>query len=130
MAVTQNASAREGQAPLHGRHSVWDGPSSEHSKRNVDMKPSEELVVIRKTYDLTLWSCQHTSRFPQNHRFVLGERIERKLYDLLELLITAPDRLRSYLFRTITFCRVAAEKPCVAGRLVQQSIAERAQRQS
>ncbi|MBI1918067.1 MAG: diversity-generating retroelement protein Avd [Planctomycetes bacterium] len=49
----------------------------------------EELVVITKTYDLILWSCHHTSRFPRNHRFVLGERIERNLYDLLETLIQA-----------------------------------------
>jgi hypothetical protein len=28
-------------------------------------------------------------RFPRNHRFVLGERIERTLYDLLETLIQA-----------------------------------------
>ena len=47
----------------------------------------EELVVITKTYDLILWSCRHTGRFPRNHRFVLGERIERNLYDLLETLI-------------------------------------------
>lgn len=44
----------------------------------------EELVVIRKTYDLILWSCNHTGKFPRSHRFVLRERIERKLYDLLE----------------------------------------------
>ena len=36
---------------------------------------------------LILWSCNHTSRFPRNHRFVLGERIERNLYNLLETLI-------------------------------------------
>lgn len=53
------------------------------------MKRNEELIVITKTYDLILWSCNHTSRFPRNHRFVLGERIERSLYDLLELLINA-----------------------------------------
>jgi hypothetical protein len=35
----------------------------------------EELVVITKTYDLILWSCHHTGKFPRNHRFVLGERI-------------------------------------------------------
>jgi len=45
--------------------------------------------VITKTYDLNLWSCNHTSRFPRNHRFVLGERIERNLYNLLETLIAA-----------------------------------------
>jgi hypothetical protein len=56
------------------------------------MSERTELIVITKTYDLILWSCQHTSRFPRNHRFVLGERIERKLYDLLETLIEAKYR--------------------------------------
>jgi hypothetical protein len=53
------------------------------------MKKNQELVVITKVYDLVLWSCNHTSRFPRNHRFVLGERIERNLYELLETLIQA-----------------------------------------
>jgi hypothetical protein len=53
------------------------------------MKKDEELTVITKTYDLILWSCNHTSKFPRNHRFVLGERIERNLYTLLETLIRA-----------------------------------------
>src|SRR6516162_7719946 len=55
----------------------------------ADLKRHEELVVITKTYDLILWSCNHTGKFPRNHRFVLGERIERNLYDLLEILIRA-----------------------------------------
>ncbi len=50
---------------------------------------TEELIVITKAYDLILWSCHHTGKFPRNHRFVLGERIERNLYDLLEILIRA-----------------------------------------
>jgi len=41
------------------------------------MKKDQELIVITKTYDLILWSCNRTSRFRRNHRFVLGERIER-----------------------------------------------------
>ena len=53
------------------------------------MKKTEELVIITKAYDLILWSCNHTSRFPRQHRFVLGERMERTLYDLLETLIRA-----------------------------------------
>ena len=53
------------------------------------MKKQEELVVITKTYDLILWSCNHTGRFPRQHRFILGERLERTLYDLLETLIRA-----------------------------------------
>ena len=36
--------------------------------------------MITKTYDLILWSCNHTSEFPRNHRFVLGERIEWNLW--------------------------------------------------
>jgi hypothetical protein len=36
-----------------------------------------------------IWSCHHTERFPLNHRFVLGERIERNLYELLETLVKA-----------------------------------------
>jgi hypothetical protein len=52
-------------------------------------KDHEELVVITKTYDLILWSCHHTDKFPCNHRFVLGERSERNLYDLLETLLKA-----------------------------------------
>ena len=36
-----------------------------------------------------IWSCNHTGKFPRNHRFVLGERIERNLYDLLEILSRA-----------------------------------------
>jgi hypothetical protein len=39
----------------------------------------QELVVMTKTDDLILWSCHHTGTFPRNHRFVLGERIERNL---------------------------------------------------
>src|SRR5215813_7993553 len=53
------------------------------------MERAQELIVVTKTYDLIVWSCQHTSRFPRNHRFVLGERVERHLYDLLETLIRA-----------------------------------------
>src|SRR5450631_1294401 len=50
---------------------------------------TDELTIITKTYDLNLWSCNHTGKFPRNHRFVLGERIERNLYELLETLIQA-----------------------------------------
>ena len=32
------------------------------------MNKQEELVIITKTYDLILWSCNHTGRFPRQHR--------------------------------------------------------------
>ena len=56
---------------------------------HTSMGKDQELIVITKTYDLILWSCNHTGKFPRNHRFVLGERIERNLYGLLETLIQA-----------------------------------------
>jgi hypothetical protein len=55
----------------------------------MSIRKDQELTVITKTYDLILWSCNHNSRFPRNHQFVLGERIERNLYGLLEILIRA-----------------------------------------
>lgn len=55
----------------------------------AERKRIDELTVITKAYDLILWSCNHTGKFPRNHRFVLGERIERNLYELLETLIRA-----------------------------------------
>ena len=55
----------------------------------VGRKQPVELTIITMSYDLILWSCNHTGKFPRNHRFVLGERIERNLYELLETLIRA-----------------------------------------
>jgi len=40
------------------------------------MKKAEELTVITKTYDLILWSCNHTSKFPRNHRPRNGDGAE------------------------------------------------------
>ena len=56
------------------------------------MKKPDELSVISQTYDLALWTVNHTSRFPRQHRHVLGDRIERHLYDVLESLIEAKCR--------------------------------------
>src|SRR5262245_27419264 len=58
-------------------------------KATRTMDRAQELTVITKSYDLILWSFHHISRFPRNHRFVLGERIERHLYELLETLLKA-----------------------------------------
>jgi hypothetical protein len=48
-------------------------------------------VNITKTYDLILWSCYHTGKFPRNHRFVLGERIEKA--NLMLEILRLPMRL-------------------------------------
>ena len=82
---------RHGMTTECGKHGT-EGSSTHEiitSLLKKSMKKDQELIVITKTYDLILWSCNHTSKFPRNHRFVLGERIERNLYNLLETLIQA-----------------------------------------
>ena len=41
------------------------------------MRQEQELIVITKTYDLILWSSNHTSRFPRKQ--VPAERAECKV---------------------------------------------------
>jgi len=48
-----------------------------------------ELQVISKTYDLILWTLNHTSRFPRSHRYSLGSRIEQRLFGLMDDLVEA-----------------------------------------
>jgi hypothetical protein len=46
-------------------------------------------VVIESMRDLLLWAAPTVAKFPRSFRFTLGERIERRLYGLLEGLIRA-----------------------------------------
>jgi hypothetical protein len=50
---------------------------------------AEELPIIQKTYDLIKWIVPILARLPRTHRFTLGDRIIKELYDLLESLISA-----------------------------------------
>ena len=45
--------------------------------------------VISKVYDLVLWLLNQIPKFPRSHRFVLGDRIENSILEVLELLIEA-----------------------------------------
>jgi len=45
--------------------------------------------VIQKVYDLLLWIIPLIGRFPRLHRFLLGDRIEVKLLEILDDLIEA-----------------------------------------
>lgn len=49
----------------------------------------EELPIIRSFYDFVLWLSPKIGKFPRDRRFVLGERMERQLYGILESLIRA-----------------------------------------
>lgn len=53
------------------------------------MKQNAELPVIERTRDLILWYVPVLNRLPRDHRYVLGERMMRGLYELLEELTRA-----------------------------------------
>ncbi|HEX5273208.1 MAG TPA: diversity-generating retroelement protein Avd [Gemmataceae bacterium] len=48
-----------------------------------------ELIVITRAYDLVLWSCQRVAKFPRSYRETLGDRLEVRLYDVLDGLLRA-----------------------------------------
>lgn len=52
-------------------------------------KALPEMVVIAKVYDLVIWSCHHIAKFSRSHRFTLGDRLEIRLYEVLEKLLRA-----------------------------------------
>ena len=62
----------------------------------------EELSVIQKTYDLIKWYIPLLNQLPRDHRFALGDRITKGLYDLLEGLIWARYARRNRLERLQT----------------------------
>ncbi|MBM4401400.1 MAG: diversity-generating retroelement protein Avd [Crenarchaeota archaeon] len=45
--------------------------------------------VVEKHYKLILWMLPKIANFPKDQRFLLADRIERILLDILELLIEA-----------------------------------------
>lgn len=51
-----------------------------------------ELTVISKTYELIVWGCHHIGKFPRSFRFTLGNRLELRLYDVLDQLLRAKYR--------------------------------------
>jgi len=53
--------------------------------RNEPRNPA----VITKVYDLFLWMLPKLAKFPKDQRYLLAERIENALLDILEILIEA-----------------------------------------
>ena len=50
---------------------------------------SDAPNAIAETYDLLKWLMPVISKFPKDKRYTLGNRIENKLLDILELLLEA-----------------------------------------
>lgn len=49
----------------------------------------DELPIIRAWYEFSAWLIPKIGKFPREHRFILGERIEKLIFSVLELLIRA-----------------------------------------
>ncbi len=52
-------------------------------------RANDEISVIVKTYDFTLWLLPHLTKFSRDHRFTLGNRLEEDALEVLELLVEA-----------------------------------------
>ena len=49
----------------------------------------QEVDAITKLYDYLKWVIPKLEKFPRNQKFLLGDRIESLLLDILDLLIEA-----------------------------------------
>ena len=49
----------------------------------------QEVSAVRKTYDFILWLMPHLAHFSRLHRFTLGDRMEERALEVLELLVEA-----------------------------------------
>jgi hypothetical protein len=62
--------------------------------------PTQQLLgrpeVIEHARTLLLWAIPAVGKFPRDHRFTLGDRIQHRLYGLLELLLRATYAARSH----------------------------------
>lgn len=43
----------------------------------------QNYPVVHKTYQFTLWVLQRTEKLPRNHRYTLGEKLQKELMELL-----------------------------------------------
>jgi len=45
--------------------------------------------IVEKMYEVNAWLLQKVSKFPKDHRFILGERLANKAFDIQDRLIEA-----------------------------------------
>ena len=51
-----------------------------------------EMVLINKFYDFAVWTGKHVAKFPRTYKFTVGDRLQNRVEDILELLIKAKYR--------------------------------------
>lgn len=60
-------------------------PTTDHVGDGSVQRPE----VVEHAHALLRWAIPAVGKFPRSFRFTLGERMERRLYELLELLVRA-----------------------------------------
>jgi len=50
-------------------------------------KEQKEVNALTKTYDLLLWIIPQLEKFPKSQKYLLGDRIETVLLDIMDLII-------------------------------------------
>ena len=62
----------------------------------------KEVDAITKLYDLLLWIIPKLEKFPRSQKFLIADRIETALLDVLDLLIEAAySKKKSTLLRSV-----------------------------
>lgn len=77
--------------------------------------PASTPKALQDTYDLILWMIPSLSKFPRDQRFLLGDRIQTTLLDVLESLAEASySRAKAV---PLERANLAAQKPRLLLRL-------------
>ncbi len=50
-------------------------------------KEQKEVNALTKTYDLLLWIIPQLEKFPKSQKYLLGDRIETLILDIMDLII-------------------------------------------
>ena len=50
---------------------------------------TKQINALTKTYDLLLWIIPQLEKFPKSQKFLLGDRIETLILDIMDLIIQA-----------------------------------------
>ena len=53
------------------------------------MNQRGEVIAVTRCYRIALWIFERVARFPKNHKYTLGQRLENTILDILENLIEA-----------------------------------------
>ena len=55
----------------------------------MEKHQAKDVNALTKLYDLILWIVPVLEKFPRNQKFLIADRIETMLLDIMELIIQA-----------------------------------------